>query len=151
MSMSPRLCAAGIRMRKEIDLLWPKRDKQSDGWLASAAHHAANPNSDHDPDPESKPPGLVRAIDIDEDLGGHDGADPTSANRLCARIVAVAKAGDPRIKYVIFEGRYWSAKTAWKPKTYTGPNAHAKHLHVSFTTAGDLDAGPFQLAPKEKP
>lgn len=117
MPISPRLCAAGICLRREIDLLSSRRDKHWDGWQEPAAHHTQNPNSDHEPDPVSDPPGLIRANDMDEDLGGRDGAHPASANRVSARIVGVAETGDPRIKYVICEGRYWSAKTGWKPKT----------------------------------
>lgn len=139
------LCAAGKRLRYEINVLWPERDTASDGWAASASHHAINPNSDHDPDPTSKPAGIVRAIDIDEDLPGVDGADPKVANVLANQIVAKAKAGNRRIKYVIFEGRIASAASAWKWRAYDGVNAHAHHLHVSFTAAGDRDGRSFHL------
>jgi hypothetical protein len=138
------LCAAGKRLRYEINVLWPERDTASDGWAASASHHAINPNSDHDPDPTSKPAGIVRAIDIDEDLLGRDGQDPKAANLLANQIVLKAQAGDDRIKYVIFEGRIASAKSGWKWRDFTG-YSHPRHLHVSFTTAGDNDRRSFHL------
>ena len=144
--MSAYLCAAGKRLRYEINTAWPERDTASDGWAASAAHHAANPNSDHDPDPTSHPAGIVRAIDIDEDLFGTHGADPKAANALANRIVQRAKDGDNRIRYVIFEGQITSATSAWKWRKYTGHNSHAHHIHVSFTTAGDRDGHTFRIA-----
>ena len=133
------LCAGGLRMRWEINRLWPNRDKRSDGWLASSQHSAANPTSDHEPTN-----GVVYAIDIDEDLTGKDGSDPTAANRLAQQIVDRAKS-DRRIKYVIFEGQIWSDRSNWKPRKYTGVNQHTKHIHVSFTPAARLNGKPFGL------
>ena len=134
------LCAAGKRLRYECNVLYPHRDTASDGWLASAAHTANNPDSDHEPDAH----GIVHAIDIDEDLLGRDGQDPKAANLLANQIVLKAHAGDDRIKYVIFEGRIASAKTGWKWKAFTG-YSHPRHIHVSFTTAGDNDRRSFHL------
>lgn len=135
------LCAAGKRLRYECNVLWPHRDTASDGWAASAAHTAHNPYSDHEPDAH----GIVHAIDLDEDLTGRDGADPLAANQLANQIVMRAQAGDERIKYVIFEGRIASAKSRWKWAPYDGFNAHKRHIHVSFTTAGDRDGRSFKL------
>lgn len=136
-----RLCKGGEQLRKEVNALWPKRDKKSDGWAASSAHSKVNPASDHEPDIN----GIVHAIDIDEDLGGKDGSDPIAANRLAEQIVAKGKAGDKRLKYVIFEGSIWSVTYGWRRKPYTGHNAHAKHIHVSFTNAADTNGKPFGL------
>lgn len=135
------LCAGGERLRAEVNALWPHRDKKSDGWAASSAHSSQNPSSDHEPDVN----GVVHAIDIDEDLNGRDGSDPDAANRLAAQIVALGKAGDKRLKYVIFEGQIWSATYGWKPKQYTGINTHQHHIHVSFTTAADTNRRRFGI------
>lgn len=132
------LCAGGLRMRWEINRLWPNRDKRSDGWIGDPAH-ASRP-SDHNP-----VNGVVYALDVDEDLNGRDGSDPAAANDLAQQIVDCAKAGDKRIKYVIFEGRIWSATSHWKPRPYTGPNSHQKHIHVSFTPAARLNGKTFGL------
>lgn len=136
--MSWQLSEAAKRLRAEINLLYPKRDKKSDGALGDAAHSARV--SDHNPDKN----GWVRAIDIDEDLTGKDGSDTPLANALAAQIVALGKK-DRRLKYVIFEGQIWSATYGWKAKPYTGVNAHKHHIHVSFNPAGDTDGRPFGL------
>lgn len=133
-----RLSLAAERLRKEVDAIWPRRDKKSDGALGDR-RHAARP-SDHNPDKD----GWVRAIDIDEDLNGKDGSNPVVANDLADAICQIAKK-DKRIKYVIFEGRIWSAKSKWQPRRYDGENSHAKHIHVSFNPSGDTDGGPFGL------
>lgn len=133
-----RLSLAAERLRKEIDALWPKRDKKSDGALGDASHQARP--SDHNPDKN----GWVRAIDVDEDLNGRDGSDPVVANDLADAICQIAKR-DARIKYVIFEGRIWSARSRWQPRRYDGVNSHAKHIHVSFNPSGDTDGKPFGL------
>lgn len=138
MSKTPKLCAAGATLRKEIDVLWPWRDKKSDGWLGDSAHQARK--SDHNPDPET---GIVRAIDLDEDLRGTKLPNPQAANHLVKQLVAMAKGGDDRIAYVIFEGKIYSSKKNWAARPYTGLNAHNTHVHISFTLAGDTDGKKF--------
>jgi hypothetical protein len=140
--MSWWLSKSAEQLRKEINTLWPNRDKKSDGAKGDDAHAARK--SDHNPDPTSTPPGVVRAIDIDEDLNGRDGSDPRAANKLVAQLARIAPA-DGRIKYIIFEGQIWSAKSRWAARPYTGLNAHSKHIHVSFTEAGDRSSRRFGL------
>lgn len=134
------LSKAAERLRLEINTLWPNRDKKSDGSKGDAAHAARV--SDHNPDPKT---GVVRAIDVDEDVWGVDGKDPVAANRLCRELVAIAKAGDKRLKYIIFEGHIWSATFKWAKNEYNGSNPHNHHIHISFTEAGDNDGSPFGL------
>lgn len=100
------------RLRAEINALWPGRDHTSDGWIGDTSHQARK--SDHNPDWDAG--GVVRAIDVDE-----DGID----------VEAILKAvvHDPRVSYVIYEGRIWGG-TRWRP--YKGPNPHAHHFHVSI-------------------
>lgn len=133
-----RLSMAAERLRKEINGIWPNRDKKSDGALGDRAHSARQ--SDHNPDEN----GWVRAIDVDEDLNGKDGSDPVLANRLAGALVEIAKR-DKRIKYIIFEGQIWSPKSRWSPRKYDGVNAHLHHIHVSFTPSGDTDGCSFGL------
>ena len=64
----PKLCAAGIQLREQIDDDYPDRDRKSDGWIADG-RHLAKGNSDHIPDARRN--GIVRAIDIDADLSAH--------------------------------------------------------------------------------
>lgn len=140
--MSWWLCAAAKGLRSQLDAKYPGRDKKSDGSIGNAAHAATT--SDHNPANDSSPVGAVRAIDIDEDLLGVDGADPGEANLLAAQIVALGRF-DARIKYVIFERVIWRRRTRWQPEKYTGPNAHLHHIHTSFTPVGDHDGKPFDL------
>lgn len=141
--MSWQLSAAAERLRKEIDILFPNRNKRSDGALGDSAHAARE--SDHNPDVN----GWVRAIDVDEDVWGKDGADPVMADQLVRKLVAIAKT-DGRIKYIIFEGKIWSPKMSWKGRNYDGPNMHNHHIHVSFEKKGDLDGSPFGLVAELK-
>jgi hypothetical protein len=52
---------------------------------------------------------------------------------------------DKRIKYIIFEAKICSAKSAWRWRTYTGINKHRHHMHVSFSTKGDQDGSFFNI------
>ena len=133
------LCAAGKTLRQQILARFPDRDKTSDGSIGDARHAASK--SDHNPDPLS---GVVRAIDIDEDLLGKDKPDPHEANLLVAELVWLG-FDEPRLSYVIFEGVIWSRVREWRPRRYTGVNQHSNHIHVSFTPAGDNDARVFDL------
>lgn len=131
------LSPALVRLRTEINALWPHRDKTSDGWIGDASHKARP--SDHNPDWSDG--GIVRAIDIDEDLTvglGEVGAAMPLVNAILR---------DPRVRYVIYEGRIWNVDTQrWSP--YSGPNAHRHHVHVSVRKTGsyDRDASPWNLA-----
>lgn len=138
------LSLAAQRLREEINTLWPNRDKRSDGSKGDAAHAARV--SDHNPDPKT---GVVRAIDVDEDLWGVDGSDPHAANRLCWELIDIAKK-DKRIKYIIFEGNIWSKTFFWIKRPYKGANSHQHHIHISFTEAGDNDGSPFGLVKRLK-
>jgi hypothetical protein len=123
-----RLVAAGVKLRKQVDRRWPKRDRRSDGWIGDRAHQARK--SDHNPDSK----GFVHALDIDADL---DKNDPKAAQRLANQLVAYAKSGKPgadRIKYVVFNdriasGTYKNTYWEWRGSGY----GHMHHIHVSFT------------------
>ena len=141
--MSYFLCAAGETLRDQIDHRWPKRDRASDGWIGDASHQAAP--SDHNPDYSAG--GVVRAVDVDEDLSKVDAeAMRTLADQLirCAR----EREDNGRLSYVIYEGKIASgtyASSRWQWRTYTGTNPHDHHMHVSFTEKGDKLGGKFPL------
>lgn len=136
--MKPKLCAAGQQLREQFDDCFPDRDRASDGWIADARHIAAG-TSDHIPDPKT---GTVRAIDVDRDVSGKPKPDlmPDIADQL--RVLAKT---DKRIKYLIFNSKICSAKSAWRWRTYTGINQHRHHLHISFTSKGDEDGSFFKV------
>ena len=131
----PKLCKAGIQLREQIDDDYPERDRKSDGWIGDARHSARK--SDHNPDKN----GIVRALDIDKDLGAHK----EEAHSLVEKIRQCAKSGDKRIKYIIFDGRIASPILNWKWRKYKGVNPHRHHFHVSFTNLGDSNGKWFDL------
>ena len=133
----PKLCAAGIQLREQIDDDYPDRDRKSDGWIADS-RHLAKGTSDHIPDAKS---GIVRAIDIDTDLSAHK----EEAYALVEKIRKLAKKGDKRIAYIIFDEKIMSPILGWKRRSYRGANPHRSHFHISFTTLGDKDGSYFEL------
>lgn len=135
-----KLCKAGVQLREQIDDDYPGRDRKSDGWMADA-RHMANGKSDHIPRN-----GIVRAIDVDSDLGAHK----EEAHSLVDKIRKTAKRGDKRIKYIIFDGRIASPILNWRWRKYKGANPHRSHFHISFTTLGDKDGSWFDLEGERK-
>lgn len=135
--MKPILCKAGQQLREQFDDTYPDRDRRSDGWLGDSRHSARV--SDHNPDPSN---GIVRACDLDRDVSGS--AKPDLMPNIADQLRILAKT-DKRIKYLIFDGKIASAKSAWRWRTYTGINQHRHHLHVSFSTKGDQDSSFFNV------
>lgn len=122
------LSPALAQLRAEISAVWPHRDKTSDGWIGDTSH-AARP-SDHNPDWSDG--GIVRAIDIDEDLV----MGLTAVGEAMPLVNQIVR--DRRTRYVIYEGRIWNVDTQrWSP--YSGVNAHRHHVHVSVRKVGNYD------------
>jgi hypothetical protein len=136
--MKPLLCKAGQQLREQIDDAFPGRDRTSDGWIGDTRHAARK--SDHNPDAQ----GWVRAIDIDRDLAGK-GRKPDVMPDLVDQIRLLAKSGDKRISYIIFDGKIASSKKAWAWRPYDGINKHNHHAHFSFTIKGDEDSTWFNI------
>lgn len=110
-------------LRKEINTLYPERDKSSDGALGDQAHAARK--SDHNPNSA----GVVRARDFDK--------DGIPADRIVKFLISRGKAGDKRCgpgAYVIWNGVIWTATNGWEPRRYTGQNRHDHHFHFSICT-----------------
>lgn len=108
----------------ELNEVFPDRDKASDGTIGDAAHQAES-FSDHNPDPRSTPPGVVRALDIDSN-------GPLGVSTPLVEKVLSAVIGDERAYYVIWDGKIMSRTYGWVPHVYTGPSAHLEHVHVSI-------------------
>jgi hypothetical protein len=136
--MKPKLCKAGQQLREQFDDSFPDRDRTSDGWIADARHRAGG-TSDHIPCLST---GNVRAIDLDRDVSGK--AKPDLMPDIADQLRLLAKT-DKRIKYIIFEAKICSAKSAWRWRTYTGINKHRHHMHVSFSIKGDQDGSFFNI------
>lgn len=117
-------------LRSELKQVYPLRDTESDGTIGDAAH--ASRNSDHNPYIiDANGVGVVRAFDIDEDLDGNKTDSGPDAIAIAEHLRALGKAGDPRVRYVIYDGKIASSKQGWAWRPYTGPNAHKKHVHLS--------------------
>ena len=129
----PKLCKAGVTLREAIDDAFPDRSRSRDGWIGDARHAARK--SDHNPSVE----GIVRAIDIDADLGSKlpEAFDLADQLRLLAR-------SDKRISYIIFNGKIASWRRNYKWRKYKG-HPHTAHIHVSFTKLGDHDSNMFRI------
>lgn len=142
-----RIAKSLATLRDQINTRAPNRSKVSDGWLGDAAHAARK--SDHNVNGA----GVVTALDIT-----HDPANGVDTWKL-AEILRQHK--DPRIKYVISNGRIFSSLTSpWQWRKYTGPNKHAHHIHVSVSSdpalydlasEWKLDDAPVTARPSVKP
>lgn len=103
----------------QVNKLAPNRDKSSDGWIGDAAHRATK--SEHNPNAA----GVVRAIDITHDpKRGFDSWKFADMLRVRA---------DPRLYYVISNGRIANPGQPWRK--YTGANKHDHHVHISVVAA----------------
>jgi len=118
-----RLAASLRNLFDEIDILWPNRDRRTDGWIGDAAHQATQ--SDHNPDSR----GIVHAIDIDK-----DGIVP-------AMVVNACIDDDRPTSYVIWNRTIWSRSRRWIPRAYTGSNPHTDHIHVSIQYGTSWESG----------
>ena len=129
MAASWHLAPSLAQLRREINTRWPNRDKSTDGSVGDLSHAARA--SDHNPNSRRS----VNAIDVDE-----DGID---AWGLVALLIT-----DPRVYYVIYEGRIWQRKYNFVPRPYTGINAHRQHIHVSIiqSVAAEQNTAPWGVA-----
>ena len=116
---------AAIAVLRQATAICPLRKKASDGLLPSAAHISQSPNSDHN---------TGYAVDLTHDrLGGID----------CVNLFQELKA-DKRVKYLIFQGKIWSAERASEgDRDYDGSNKHNKHLHISIKEGCGDDTSPW--------
>ena len=136
---NPRLVAAGVTLRRQVDQAFPKRDRRSDGWIGDKAHQARK--SDHNPDPR----GWVHALDIDADLYGpkRPAVGRDTAWVLAEQLREYARRkrpGSERLKYIVYRdqicsGTYSNTFWTWRGKGY----GHMSHIHVSFTAAAEDD------------
>ena len=125
-----RNCLASVYLVNEVNTRFPQRDKSSDGTVGDPAHAARV--SDHNPNQA----GVVRARDIDEDLGRDITGAGWDMPRLVAHLRQLAIGGDARLNgggYIIYEGRICGGSKGWDWRPYTGSNPHDKHAHISFS------------------
>lgn len=112
-------------LRSEVDVGWPNRSTESDGFLGDELHKARH--SDHNPDQD----GYVRAWDVTEDA--HAGPP---LPLLAAFLRDVGRTGSQRLAlggYVIFDRKIASERTEWDWIRYRGEDPHVTHLHLSVS------------------
>ncbi len=117
-----------LTLRAQLDAQWPSRSRAADGIAPSAAHHAANPTSDHE---------AGNAFDVTNDP--INGPDLTALGTVLLQ--------DPRTHYVIFQRRIANPEKdggAWRP--YTGASPHEEHLHLSIYAGHRDDPTAWDLA-----
>jgi hypothetical protein len=129
-ALAKRATPAAIAVLRQATAHFPKRKKASDGLLPSAAHVKQNPNSDHN---------SGYAVDITHD----------PVNGVDCTVAYVELQKDPRVKYLIFNGKIWSKDKG--NHDYTGPNKHPHHLHISIKETCGEDTKPwFPWLPQPK-
>jgi len=128
--LAKKATPAAIAALRQATAHFPKRKKASDGLLPSAAHVHQSPNSDHN---------SGFAVDITHD----------PAKGIDCTIAYIDLRNDPRVKYLIFQGRIWSREKG--DRDYTGSNPHNKHLHISIKEGCGNDTSPwFPWLPQPK-
>ena len=113
---------AAIAVLRQATALKPRRKKTSDGLLPSAAHLKQNPDSDHN---------TGYAVDLT-----HDPVFGIDCHQVFERLRT-----DPRVKYLIFKGKIWTPEKG--ERSYTGPNPHNHHIHISIKETAGKDTRPW--------
>ncbi|MET8150258.1 hypothetical protein ACIBSW_13205 [Actinoplanes sp. NPDC049668] len=150
MAAAPILVPCLVALRREFNLLGPRRDKGSDGWLGDRAH-ALN-SSDHNGDESGRTP-YEDADNVDE-VHGLDVDDTGPWINGFVFDVGVElirlnhhRGRDDRLQNIIRNGRIASRSWGWDWRDYNGPNGHYEHAHFSarYTTAQERDTSPWGL------
>lgn len=133
------LVPSGVNLRDEFNMINPKRDKSSDGWIGDQ-HHKITVSS-HNPLDD----GAVEALDVD--------VDGVPMARIVAWLVARCKAGaETRLQYIIYRRTIWSRSWGWTAREYHGSNPHTRHAHFNFRTGTPgRRAGSWGIADKFGP
>lgn len=133
-----RVAASLLVLRAQVDALWPRRSKVSDGTIGDENHMLTD--SDHNPWVRDGLMGVVTAMDIT-----HDPANGCDCERIAQALVL---ARDPRLKYIIWNRRILSATVApWTWRPYKGRSPHTAHIHISVDSRKSLydDKRPWML------
>lgn len=120
------------RLRDQVNAAFPNRLKttvghDADGIWPSAAHTAANPNSDHE---------AGNALDIDDDLSGTQ--EPPQVTPDLAALIS----RDPRCHYAIHDSMLYRNGVG---AAYGGSSPHTGHVHVSVWEDKRSDAREWDI------
>jgi peptidoglycan hydrolase-like protein with peptidoglycan-binding domain len=127
--MAWRLAKSIKTLLDQVNADNPHRRKDSDGGIGDERHQAER-TSDHNPYIVVGGQGVVRAYDFTH--------APETGFDAYAFAEMLLKNKDPRIRYVISNGKIAGGKggpSPWSWRKYTGSNKHDHHTHVSVTEA----------------
>lgn len=143
--------------RRELDAVFPGRDKTSSGTIGDQAHSSGT--SGHNPDRtgnaeyrDGDGKDEVRATDEDRDLVPGSGVDWML--RVVRFVVEKARRGEyVPFRYIIYcpaggSPTIWHKTSGWAARAYTGSNRHDKHAHFSgdWSERGDSWTGTVGIA-----
>lgn len=114
----------------QLNAMYPNRSKASDGSIGDEAHQEQGNASDHNP---WYGPGIVTARDFT-----HDPVNGIDCNELAQWLVG---SRDPRIKYIIWQGRICDSRAQFRPWTWQPSSGHYQHLHLSVMNNSTCDSG----------
>lgn len=127
--MGWRVARSLERLREQVDARYGGRSTVSDGTIGDADH--SNRDSDHNPWYRGH---IVTAMDIT-----HDPKAGVDIDQLTDELTA---SRDSRIKYLIANGLILDSRpgnTPWEWVSYTGPNPHRTHMHISVMADDSAD------------
>ncbi|WP_160169019.1 peptidoglycan-binding domain-containing protein [Bradyrhizobium sp. Ai1a-2] len=136
-----RLAKSLVTLIDEVLQKFPDRDTRNDGTIGDVRHQQEGVKSDHNPNIPVGGKGIVTALDITH--------DPAHGFDALAFAESLRGQKDPRIKYVIFNGRIFSSELhpwEWRARN-KGPGDHSEHVHVSVVDDPKLfdDTSPWKF------
>lgn len=137
--MSWRLANSLVRLRDQVDALYPGRSKASDGTIGDVAHQAQGSASDHNPwIIDGNGVGVVSALDLTH--------DPAHGLDIAALGDLLAATRDYRIKYLIRNRQVLIPADGWYWQAYTGTaDPHTNHIHISASESAYDDTQQWNL------
>lgn len=118
-----RLAKSLVTLIDQVVQQFPNRNARNDGTIGDEAHRKRK--SDHNPNISLGGKGIVTALDITH--------DPAHGFDALAFAESLRLKKEPRVKYVIFNGRIFSSEThpwEWRDRN-KGAGDHSEHVHVS--------------------
>lgn len=126
------------RLRNEVNAAYPRRDKDSDGWIGDRAHQSRA--SAHNPDPD----GSVDAFDMDCELNG-----PGRPYKAAVAHVISQFEKHPAASYWIYNDQISLRSEGWRARSYAyaGPvrNRHTKHVHLETREGHENSTQPWGI------
>jgi hypothetical protein len=148
------LVPAALVFVRELDEAYPNRSRVSDGSVASSAHHAGNPTSDHEhgtPQPGDRD---IDAVDITRELIPGDLA---ASDAAMYGDVLPAFQRKHRAQYAIFKDQIAFADEGWRWRSYAyagpGRSRHMEHAHCNWRedSASHNDTSPYGIEGEDMP